>query len=563
MSQTNALPSAQAEQSAHFLFALFIHVADADESLGARDVQTFQDLLEHPDWCASPLIRAGLDVLRARYGELWKDYQKKIIAREIKSIGDRLGALLSLGAQTDGLVTSALEFVRRLGRGTSPTLVRLGLVAGSAARQQACRELETLLTAASAGAIVAPAPAAVAATPVVAPAEPVSETDLSIWPAASLAFEADNVWKRGRTQVVCVAVIPETHDVKTFVFQAVHPRLFVYKPGQFATLELPIEGKTVRRSYTISSSPSRPHSLSITVKRVPGGLVSNWLHDTMQVGFQFALSGPHGEFTCFDAPAEKLLLISAGSGITPVMSMLRWLVDTQSPADVVFINNIRTPADVIFENELRYLGMRMGDRLKLAVIPGKVEMGQAWNGPVCFFSESVVRMWAPDYVEREVFVCGPPGYMDMVRGTLERMGHPPHRYHQESFGGAPAPAAKLAAAPPPPPVSAPVKKPATAQGPAPAAATVVASAAVEVVFVSSGKTIQVGPEDFLLDAAEANGIALNNSCRAGSCGTCKVKKTEGEVEMDGQQALSESDLEDGYVLACVGRACGKRVVLEA
>lgn len=557
MSQTDALLSAQAEHAANLLFALFIHVADVDESMGAREVQALHELLEQQDWCASPRLRAGLDNLRARYGDLWKEYQKKTFARDAKAVGERLATLLAQGGETEELLQAAREFVRRLCLNASPTLARLGLMVMPAARQQACREAEALLNVSMAG--LAPAPLPVAAPAAAAAAEPESASaDLSIWPAASLAFEPDNVWKRGRTQVRCVAVIPETHDVKTFVFQALHPKLFVYKPGQFATLELPIDGKTVRRSYTISSSPSRPHSISITVKRVPGGLVSNWLHDNMQVDFQFALSGPHGEFTCFDAPAEKLLLISAGSGITPVMSMLRWLVDSNSNADVVFINNIRTPADVIYDHELKYLGMRMGERLKLAVIPGKVDPGQSWNGPVCFFGEPVLRMWAPDFVEREVFVCGPPGYMDLVRGTLERMGHPTHRYHQESFGGAPPAAAKPAA-------PAAAAKPA-APAPAPVAAKPVAAPVVdtvELVFSVSDKTITTHSDEFILDVAEANGIALNNSCRAGSCGTCKVKKVAGEVEMDGQQALSESDLEDGYVLACVGRACGKRVVLEA
>jgi ferredoxin len=86
---------------------------------------------------------------------------------------------------------------------------------------------------------------------------------------------------------------------------------------------------------------------------------------------------------------------------------------------------------------------------------------------------------------------------------------------------------------------------------------------VELVFSVSSKTVMVSSDDFILDIAEEHGIVLANSCRAGSCGTCKIKKSEGTVEMDGQQALGEADLNDGFVLACVGRACGRRVVLEA
>jgi len=377
-----------------------------------------------------------------------------------------------------------------------------------------------------------------------------------MWPAATLEYSHEFTWKRGRTAVYCAAVVAETHDVKTFVFQAVKPLLFAYKPGQFVTLELPIDGKTIRRSYTISSSPSRPHAISITVKRVPDGLVSNWLHDNMREGFRFNLSGPNGEFTCFDAPAPKLLLIAAGSGVTPVMSMLRWVADTSSRADVVFLNNIRTPDDVIFARELNHLELRMGTLLKTGIVPG-ADPGKTWKGPVSHFSEELLMQLAPDFMERETFVCGPPGYMDLVRTTLERAGYPMHRYHQESFGAPPAQRPGLAG------TAVPASKPES-----PAASVVAATPAaepgkVEIVFSRSAKTIYATTEDFILDLADDNGVKLDSSCRAGNCGTCKVKIIEGTVEMDGQQALGEGDIADGYVLLCIGRAITPRVVVEA
>jgi ferredoxin-NADP reductase len=249
------------------------------------------------------------------------------------------------------------------------------------------------------------------------------------------------------------------------------------------------------------------------------------------------------------------------------MSMLRWLADTSSPVDIVFINNIRTPADVIFDDELRYLSTRLGSHLRLGIVPGAVQSGQAWNGPVCHFSKDLVRMWAPDYLDREVFVCGPGGYMDHVRDTLTQMGFPSQRYHQESFGGAaptqkaagPAGAAGSAVAPPVPSVV-----PARVAAPVPLAPVAgTDDSKVELVFSVSSKTVMVTSNDLILDVAEEHGIVLANSCRAGNCGTCKIRKTEGTVEMDDQQALGESDLMEGFVLACVGRACGPRVVLEA
>lgn len=569
MSIASSEPNTQAESFAQLLFSFFIYVTDADDGLTAREVQCLQELLEDTKWCTDESLRAGLETLRSSYGNYWKDYQKKLIQRDLPQISNKLDKLLSKVKAPEQVTLACRTFIERLSTNSSPTLVRLGIAPMPAAKLKARSALEALLGTPNTKNQASEAKSTQSEKPAVQiPAASIetvhaSTADLSVWPSATLALSQENLWKRGRTPVRCVTVIPETHDVKTFVFQAITPVLFAYKPGQFATLELPIDGKTVRRSYTISSSPSRPHAISITVKRVPGGLVSNWLHDNMQAGFQFSLSGPHGEFNCFDAPADKLLLIAAGSGITPVMSMLRWLADTSSNADIVFINNIRTPNDVIFENEFKYLGMRLGDKLKLGIIPGLVAPGQSWNGPVCHFSENLVKMLAPDFVERETFVCGPPGYMDMVRTTLERIGYPAHRYHQESFGGAPA-AAKPSA---PANTTAPTAPaPAASPLPPPAAAVPASTSQaqkVELVFSVSNKTVLTTTDDFILDVAEEHGITIPNSCRAGNCGTCKTKKTEGTIEMDGQQALSESDIEEGFLLACVSRACCSRVVIEA
>ena len=567
MSTHSTSSSEQAKTCANLLFALFIYYSDADGKLGAREVQCLHQLLEKLDWCENAEVRLGLEDLRLRYSELWKNYQNDAFVHELPALTARLATLLKGASHPDVLIAGLRAFLDRFCLDSSPSLVRLGLASLPASKQLAKRELQSLLSPGHFSTGEATATAQWVPVPPQQTPEPAA-ADLSVWPAATVAMVAENVWKRGRTPVKCLAVIPETHDVKTFVFAALNPLLFSYKPGQFMTLELPIDGKTVRRSYTISSSPSRPHTVSITVKRVPGGLVSNWLHEHMHADFELTVSGPHGDFTCFDAPAQKLLLIAAGSGVTPVMSMLRWLSDTASPADVVFINNIRTPADVIFQQELGYLGTRFGNKLKMGLIPGNVNPGESWNGPLCRFSEQVVRMWAPDFAEREVFVCGPSGYMDMVRTTLEQMGHPAHHYHQESFG---APVAKAGANAPAAPTASERPAPAAALAPAAqvpaakvaAAAAVPAKEKVELVFSLSAKTVVCNSDDFILDIADEHGIAIPSSCRAGSCGTCKTRKIEGRVEMDGQAALSEGDVNDGFVLACVGRAQGARVVLDA
>jgi len=577
-------------------FQSFVAVADAEEGLGPREVERFLHLVAAIPPSAPVVVSSAMESLRGLYPELWRNYQSGTIDRTPFAVGTAWAAQRVRMSDTDANAFTAfllgvLEDVVKAG---ATGLARLGLASNT--KSKALDEVRRVLSAIHREAKQAPAgPASAPSSP--AAAEPSGL--VAHWPAASLVVGSSEGWTRGKTKVRCVRVVPETHDVKSFYFVAEPARLFSYKPGQFATLELPIDGRTVRRSYTISSSPSRPYLLSITVKRVPGGLVSNWLHDNMAPGFEFNLSGPNGDFTCFEAPSDRLLMIAGGSGITPLMSMLRWLSDTASDVDVVFLNFVRSPDDVIFETELLQTSSRMGDRLRLGTIPGRVNRGQRWNGPVGPFSAETVRFYAPDYAQREVFVCGPAPFMDKVKSTLSAFGFPAKRYHQESFGGgapakpaatpaAPAPAfspdarvaivdgavmsatpavpdapspfeskAPAAAAPAAPAPAAPAAAP--APRPAPVAAPSGANGS-QIVFAKSGKTVKCSHDDVILDVAEANGIAIESQCRAGSCGTCKTMKVEGNVQLDEQQALTDGDIADGWVLACVGHPHGKVVL---
>ncbi len=548
---------------ARLLFHGFIAVADADETLGPREVERLHQIASSPPASASRSLRAALESLREQYAELWKGYRAGTVGRSTESVASHWIVLRPRlePAEAESFAREFLECLGEVVVAGSPVLARLGLRSNAKAKA-----LEDLRRRLDGGAFAAdaqglPPAGAPASVPTVASAQPAADLP-GLWPSAGLVVGSAPAWARGKTRVRCVNVVPETHDVKSFHFVASPGCLFSYRPGQFVTLELPLDGRTVRRSYTISSSPSRPYTLSITVKRVQGGLVSNWLHENMAPGFEFNLSGPNGDFTCFGAPAEKLLLVSGGSGVTPVMSMLRWLADTESPCDVVFLNCVHSPADVIFAEEFRVISARMGARLRLGVVPSHVEPGHSWVGPTGRVSEALVRLYAPDFAEREVFVCGPGGFMYAVRGLLAGAGHPAERYHEESFGGAPAGtpaparparAAGVAAAAAPRPAASPAP-------PAPAATP--AAAGGEIVFAKSGKTVKCGPDDAILDVAEANGIAMENSCRSGTCGSCKTKKVEGTVHLDDQRALSDEDIAAGYVLVCVGRAEG-RVVIEA
>jgi ferredoxin-NADP reductase len=578
-----ALNDDSASALARLLFFVFVHITDAEKDMTPYDVQRFNRLLENPQWTTGVELRRGLEGVRADYANFWSAYDNNSPVIDLKAISTQLDTVLQVlqPDQVDAFRFSLREFIQKVGRPITQPLTPLWLGKGSVTKQKAREEIDALLTAT----VALRQPPTISAAPVAAtPAGPMLAPAASLWPAAAMGLPAELSWKVGRIALRCVGVAMETPDVKTFSFVAVNPTLFTFQPGQFMTLELPIDGQLVRRSYSISSSPARPYALSITVKQVPGGVVSNWLHANMAKDQEICVNGPHGRFTCLEHPADKLLFIAGGSGITPLMSMLRWITDTRSSADIVFIDNVRSAGDVIYERELFDIASRFPDAIRLAIIPGIQVPGLPWNGITGPMSAALLNLFAPDFLERETFVCGPPGYMTMLRTLMQGMGMDMRRFHEESFGGvAPTPAALADAAAaarslprpapeprrttPVPTAPAPVMArpgmPAWAEPPRhvpPAVANENITCALT--LERSRRTIECRTGDLILEVAERSGVSLMNACRAGVCGTCRVRRLDGTVRMEGQQALSQENIDDGYVLTCVGRIEG-RVTIDA
>jgi len=352
-------------------------------------------------------------------------------------------------------------------------------------------------------------------------------------------------WSNGRHALRCVKVIQETWDVRTYCFMAEQPVMFFFKPGQFVTLELEIDGQQVFRSYTISSSPSVPYSFSITVKRVPGGVVSNWLHDNLSEGDNLAVHGPVGQFNSIDYPADKVLLLSGGVGITPLMSMARWAYDTNAEVDMVFVHSARTPRDLIFQRELDTMSSRVTN-FHLHLICERIESGQPWHGYRGYLNQALLQMVAPDFMEREVFCCGPAAYMKAVRRMLEALGFDMERYHEESFGATPDKIEEQAA-----------------QGAEQAEEEALALARTDllnVTFSHTGKSVQIAPGETVHAAAAKLGLHIPKACGMGICGTCKVMRVEGEVEMSHNGGITDDDVAEGYILSCCSIPQGDVVV---
>jgi ferredoxin-NADP reductase len=337
----------------------------------------------------------------------------------------------------------------------------------------------------------------------------------------------------------CVIVIPEAPNVRTLAFRAPSGAWFRYKPGQFLTLEVPLPDGTVHRTYTISSSPSQSLSISVTVKAQAGSRASRWLVDNMKPGMRLRVIGPGGIFTLPRQPDGKYLFISAGSGITPLMSMTSYLFDRGEEPDVSFITCARRPSELIFRKRLEHMATRVPG-IKLHFVVSEDDPFDVWTGYRGRFNQLMLGLMASNYLERDVYCCGPESFMQAVRDMLNALGYDMGRYNQESFH-----APVLTAA------EAPVIDDVVPQE----------TERAEIVFADSGISAVCAQTDTVLAVAKAAGLNIPSGCTFGVCGTCRVRKRSGEVHMVHNGGISEDDIEDGYILACCSNPIG-RVELE-
>lgn len=392
----------------------------------------------------------------------------------------------------------------------------------------------------------------------------------------ALPFASTAPWKGPATRLEVLAVIDETADVKTFVFRPEGGGWFSYKPGQFVTLELPVPGGPVWRTYTLSSTPTRPFSASVTVKAQAGSIGTRWMFDTLVPGMTLTASGPAGHFSHWNHLAERYLFLSAGSGITPMMSMLRAMADTAPASDVAFLTCGRTPGDLLFRDELEMLARQMPN-LELGLMVERKSAADRWHGLTGRIDMARLKFLVRDYRQREIFCCGPEPFMAGVRLMLEDAGFDMRHYHEESFGApskaqtqpqtkaqtqvqVQATSAKAAsAAKTVTPAGADDRVPSQVQGAVPTAAAPAQDApstagyageGVQLQFSRSDVTTTCAPGTTLLEAARSAAVRIPAACEAGMCGTCKVKKTAGDATMAHNGGITDEEIANGYILAC-------------
>ncbi len=323
----------------------------------------------------------------------------------------------------------------------------------------------------------------------------------------------------------------QTHDTKTLRFHIPKERRFSARPGQFLTFRWAVDGRRITRSYTISSSPTHENYVEITPKRMENGCISSFLNDRAKPGLLVEASGPHGRFYFDETLHKTIILIAAGSGITPMISMLRYIEDLNLPTPVRLLYCVRTAADIIFQNELARLGRSLLN-FKYEVCLSQPD--PSWAGRSGHLTEEFVSQHVIDPHSHTFFLCGPQGFMDNVREILLALGVNQDQILQESFGES-----KRSA-------EFPLQEPRPVE---------------TVVFMRSEKVCQISSGRTLLDLAELNDVQIPYDCRQGLCGTCATRVLSGTVRMDVEAGLTPEQKNAGYVLPCVSRASGTVVLV--
>ncbi len=329
--------------------------------------------------------------------------------------------------------------------------------------------------------------------------------------------------------LICTQRIEETVDAATFIFRTADSSPLDYKPGQFITFQVDVADEQLHRAYSLSSSPSRPENIAITVKRVAGGKVSNHLLDHLKPGHMLPGMAPTGEFNFIDCQStSNVLLFSAGSGITPCLSIARWLLDTDPEAQIRFIYSARTAADVIMADTLADLA-RQHTNFHLHRVLSQPEGPDDHQGRI---DQALFDKLVPEVAGHSLFTCGPADYMDAIKSFAAARGLDMDYFHQESF--------------------------------LPAAANDTGADdgnSYQLQAPKFAKSAVINGGQSLLEAMEGAGLPVIGACRSGVCGSCKCQVLAGDVTSTSQATLTEAEIAAGYVLACSSRA-GSDLVVE-
>ncbi|VTP14783.1 NADH oxidoreductase hcr [Phytobacter ursingii] len=277
---------------------------------------------------------------------------------------------------------------------------------------------------------------------------------------------------------------------------------YPYRAGQYALVSIRNSAEQMR-AYTLSSTPGVSEYITLTIRRLDGGLGSEWLTRDVKRGDYLWLSDAQGEFTCDNKTSDKLLLLAAGCGVTPIMSMRRWLAKYRPQADVQVIFSVRSPQDVIFADEWQNYPVTL------------VAENNATAGYLAGRLTQEILRSVPDLAARTVMTCGPAPYMDQVEKDVKALGVT--QFFNEKF-------------------FTPVAEAATS--------------GLKFTKLQPAKAFYGPVGTTLLEAFESNKVPVNAACRAGVCGSCKTKVISGKYSVTSTMTLTPQEIAEGYVLAC-------------
>jgi len=340
-------------------------------------------------------------------------------------------------------------------------------------------------------------------------------------------------------------IIRETQDAITIVFD--HADNIRYKSGQFLTLIVNIEEKEVRRAYSLCSSPFVDSNLAVTVKRVEGGLVSNWLNDNLQIGDSLKVMDPMGSFTTeYDSQSKRhLVMFAGGSGITPMMSIIKSMLLKEPESIISLIYCNRNIDSIIFKDELDKWQTDHEGRLRVIHILDDAPMN--WQGHSGLLThDMLIKIFErlPDWGMEDTtyLMCGPEGMMKNVQSILAEQQIPSDHIYKESFVAGT--------------IDKEIKESADIDESA------VEEREVTIIYDGEEHKFTVTPDSTILETALDLGIDLPYSCQSGLCTACRGKCLSGKVKLDEEEGLSDAEREEGYVLTCVGHPLTDDVVIE-
>jgi ring-1,2-phenylacetyl-CoA epoxidase subunit PaaE len=340
-------------------------------------------------------------------------------------------------------------------------------------------------------------------------------------------------------------IVQETKDAVSIVFDHPADGKIKYKAGQFLTLIATVNGKEVRRAYSLCTSPFVDQDLAVTVKRVENGLMSNWLPDNLKPGTSIKIMEPLGQFTTdFNATNKRhIILFAGGSGITPMMSIIKSLL-TQEPDSICSLIYCNRDIDsIIFKSEFEKMEITHEGRFHVIHVLDTAPMN--WQGYSGWLNHDMLTKLferIPDWgiASTTYLMCGPEGMMKNVESLLAARNIPKEKIFKESF------------------VQGTIKD--DKKEPEPSGE--LKAREVTIRYDGQEYKVVVPPNKAILETALDQGIDLPYSCQSGLCTACRGKALSGKVKLDEEEGLSKSEREEGYVLTCVGHPLTDDVVIE-